>query len=75
MHHRINRVQAVVLCVAAVLVLLNLALLLVPHDPLIQTEALPYSTVYYDCKGNLLQVTSVGNGERREKLEQSKITM
>ena len=74
MHHRINRVQAVVLWIAAVLVLLNLALLLVPQDPLIQTEALPYSTVYYDCKGSLLQVTSVGNGERREKLEQSKIT-
>ena len=74
MHHRITRAQAVVLVLAAVLLLLQLALLLVPGDPLKAIDALPYSTVYYDCQGNLLQVTSLENGERREKLEKAQIT-
>ena len=52
----------------------RLALLLIPDDYLKVLEAQPYSTVFYDSKENLLQVTSLEDGMRREKLETEAIT-
>ena len=51
----------------------NLALFLVPTDYLKSLEQRPYSTVYYDSLGKLLQVTTLEDGERREKLELEQI--
>ena len=78
MHHRINsRVKKLVIAAAGVIAFIlavHLVLLLVPKDPLKVLEELPYSTVYYDSQGKLLQVTSLPEGGRREKLESADIT-
>ena len=60
---------SVVLGLFAVIITFNLALLFVPADYLKTLENRPYSTVYYDSKGELLQVTSLPDGGRREKLD------
>ena len=73
MHHRIKCILAVVLGIIAFNIVIFLALLLVPNDYLKTLQSLPYSTVYYDSTGQLLQVTSLQNGGRREKLEYSDI--
>ena len=52
--------------VPGVLLAVHLALFLIPYKPLKQFKEKPYSTVFYDCQGELLQVTSTGEGERRE---------
>jgi len=74
-YHRITR--KALLTIAAGLfsffLILRLLLLFTPFKALKAFEALPYSTAFYDSKGSLLQVTSLGNGERREKLSQSQI--
>ncbi len=67
-------VLAAALGIIALNVVIHLALLLVPNDPLKILEARPYSQVYYDSNGNLLQVTSLEDGERREKLAKKDIS-
>ncbi len=74
MHHRIKVLIAVVLGVIAVNIAVRLALLLVRKDPLKELNSRPYSTVYYDSQGQLLQVTSLENSGRREKLDPSLIS-
>jgi len=69
MHHRIKVLLTVVLGLIAINLAIRLVLLLVPYDPLKELRARPYSTVYYDSQGKLLQVTSLENGGRREKLD------
>lgn len=73
MHHRIKILIAVVLGVIAINIVIRLALLTVPYDPLKELKSRPYSTVYYDSQGKLLQVTSLENGGRREKLARDQI--
>ena len=65
---------AVVLGFLAINFAYFLALLLVPTDYLSSLNERPYSTVYYDSQGQLLQVTSLTDGGRREKLEADEIT-
>ena len=65
---------AIVLGLFAFFIAFNLALLLVPKDYLKALQNRPYSTVYYDSQGQLLQVTSLSDGSRCEKLEQADIT-
>ena len=74
MHHRIKCFLAVVLGVIAVTLVIRLALLLVPSDYLLSLEARPYSTVYTDSQGKLLQVSSLADGGRHEELTQEEIT-
>ena len=69
MHHRIKVLLTVVLGLIAINIAIRLVLLLVPYDPLKELKSRPYSTVYYDSQGKLLQVTSLENGGRREKLD------
>ena len=69
MHHRIKVLIAVVLGIIAINLAVRLALLLVRTDPLKELNSRPYSTVYYDSQGQLLQVTSLENSGRREKLD------
>ena len=69
MHHRIKVLLTVVLGLIAINLAISLVLLLVPYDPLKELKARPYSTVYYDSQRKLLQVTSLENGGRREKLD------
>ena len=64
---------SVVLGLFAVIIAFNLALLFVPTDYLETLENRPYSTVYYDSQGELLQVTSLPDGGRREKLDAADI--
>ena len=64
----------IVLSLFAIIIAFNLALLFVPADYLKDLETRPYSTVYYDSKGELLQVTSLPDGGRREKLDGADIT-
>ena len=71
MHHRIKVI--LVLGLAGFLILLDLVLALLPNDQLKLLEERKYSTVYYDSQGSLLQVTTVKDGERREKLEKNLI--
>lgn len=59
----------VVLSLLAVSFACRLALLFVPEDYLKNLEKKPYSTVFYDSAGKLLQVTALKDGMRREKLE------
>ena len=74
MHHRIKVLIAVVLGVIAINIVVRLALLTVRYDPLKELKSRLYSTVYYDSQGKLLQVTSLENGGRREKLAGNQIT-
>ena len=74
MHHRIKVLIAVVSGVISVNIAVRLALLLVRYDPLKELKSRPYSTIYYDSQGKLLQVTSLENGGRREKLDSRAIT-
>ena len=74
MHHRIKVLIAVVLGVIAINIVIRLALLTVRYDPLKELKSRPYSTVYYDSQGKLLQVTSLENGGRREKLASGALT-
>ena len=75
---RLNKKGRIILAVVLGLVALNivtdLALLLVPSDYLANLKERPYSTVYYDSQQQLLQVTSLPQGGRREKLESREIT-
>ena len=64
---------SVVLGLFAVIIAFNLALLFVPTDYLKTLESHPFSTVYYDSQGELLQVTSLPDGGRREKLDSADI--
>ena len=74
MHHRIKVLLTVVLGLIAINIAIRLVLLLVPYDPLKELKSCPYSTVYYDSQGKLLQVTSLENGGRREKLDSQALT-
>ena len=69
---KLNKAEKIILALAAGLFTINLvirlALLLVPRDYLKLLQNNPYSTVYYDCQGKLLQVSSLEDGSRREKL-------
>ena len=67
-------VLTTVLGLFAIIIAFNLVLLFIVKDPLKQIEALPYSTVYYDAQGELLQVTSLPDGGRREKLKATDIS-
>ena len=75
---KLNKKGRIILCVVlglfAINIAFSLALLLVPADYLQALENRPYSTVYYDSQGQLLQVTSLTDGGRREKLEKKDIT-
>ena len=74
MHHRIKVLIAVVLGVITINIVVRLALLCVRYDPLKELKSHPYSTVYYDSQGKLLQVTSLENGGLREKFAGNQIT-
>ena len=74
MHHRVKVLLAAVLGIVTINLVIWLALLLVPQDHLKTLQARPYSTVYYDSQGVLLQVTSLQDGARREKLDPEKIS-
>ena len=75
---KLNKKGRIAFCVVlglfAIIIAFNLALLFVPTDYLKTLESHPYSTVYYDSQGELLQVTSLPDGGRREKLESADIT-
>ena len=61
-----KRTAVILSIVLGVLITVHLALFLLPYKPLKQFKEKPFSTVFYDCQGELLQVTSTGEGERRE---------
>lgn len=61
-----KRTAIILSIVLGVLITVHLALFLLPYKPLKQFKEKPFSTVFYDCQGELLQVTSTGEGERRE---------
>ena len=75
---KLNKAGKIILAVAAGLFTINLvsrlALLLVPTDYLKLLQEKPWSTVYYDCQGKLLQVSALEDGSRHEKLESKNIS-
>ena len=68
-----NRITKILLWVAGVLTAVHLLLLFFPFDKLKEFKAQPFSHVYYDCQGQLLQVTPVAQGDRREYIDYKSI--
>ncbi len=64
-----KRSRIILICILGVLIAAHLGLFLFPFKELKEFKNSPYSTVYYDCNGQLLQISSLEDGSRREKLE------
>ena len=61
-----KKLAAGIIILSGVLILVHLTLFLFPYKELDDFCQKPWSTVFYDNQGNLIQVSSIGNGERRE---------
>ena len=66
MRNRISRIKKLLFWAAGVVLVLHLLLILFPFKALKDFQAKPFSQVYYDSQGKLLQITALSDGTRRE---------